>query len=101
MGRYEITGPLGVGGYGDVFRAKDTAMNRDVAIKYLRHLSPENFFSLQREARNLWREQDNPYILKLLDYDFNTTHRPWHSVAAKFTSSTTLGGLYTIEAIQR
>jgi len=29
---YEITAPLGAGGMGEVFRARDTRLNRDVAV---------------------------------------------------------------------
>ena len=35
LGPYEITGAIGAGGMGEVFRARDTRLNRDVAIKVL------------------------------------------------------------------
>src|SRR2546428_9698481 len=35
LGVYEIVAPLGVGGMGEVYRARDTKLNRDVAIKIL------------------------------------------------------------------
>jgi serine/threonine protein kinase len=35
IGPYEITGFIGAGGMGEVFKARDTRLNRDVAIKLL------------------------------------------------------------------
>src|SRR5438552_13071507 len=35
LGPHEITGLLGIGGMGEVYRARDTKLNRDVAIKVL------------------------------------------------------------------
>ena len=35
LGSYEILTPLGAGGMGEVYRARDTKLNRDAAIKVL------------------------------------------------------------------
>src|SRR5437773_9093479 len=35
LGPFEIVSPLGAGGMGEVYRARDTTLNRDVAIKVL------------------------------------------------------------------
>lgn len=35
LGAYEINGAIGAGGMGEVFRERDTKLNRDVAIKVL------------------------------------------------------------------
>ncbi len=54
LGPYEIVEPLGAGGMGEVYRARDTRLEREVAIKVLPgHLSenPELRQRLEREAR--------------------------------------------------
>ena len=48
LGRYEIVAPLGAGGMGEVYRARDTRLNRTVAIKIL---SPDMAADSQRQAR--------------------------------------------------
>jgi eukaryotic-like serine/threonine-protein kinase len=35
LGPYEVVGPLGAGGMGEVYRGRDTRLGRDVAIKVL------------------------------------------------------------------
>ena len=35
LGPYEIVAPIGAGGMGEVYRAHDTKLNRDVALKVL------------------------------------------------------------------
>ena len=54
LGPYEIVSPLGAGGMGEVYRARDTRLDRTVAIKILpSHLSanPEAKQRFEREAR--------------------------------------------------
>src|SRR5260370_940959 len=56
LGPYEITAPLGTGGMGEVYRAKDTRLGRDVAIKILpKELSadPARKLRFEREAKTI------------------------------------------------
>jgi serine/threonine protein kinase len=48
LGPYEILAPIGAGGMGEVYRARDTRLNRDVAIKISKDQFSERF---DREAR--------------------------------------------------
>ena len=54
LGPYEIISPLGAGGMGEVYRARDTRLDRTVAIKILpAHLAnqPDLRERFEREAR--------------------------------------------------
>ncbi|MBI2214336.1 MAG: protein kinase [Acidobacteria bacterium] len=54
LGPYEIVAPIGAGGMGEVYRARDTRLDRQVAVKLLpSHLSSSSDFKLrfEREAR--------------------------------------------------
>jgi Tol biopolymer transport system component len=56
LGPYEITGQLGAGGMGEVCRARDTKLNRDVALKVLPETfatDPDRMSRFQREAQLL------------------------------------------------
>ena len=56
LGRYEITGKLGAGGMGEVYRATDTSLGREVAIKILPAeltADPASVVCFEREARLL------------------------------------------------
>ena len=56
IGVYEIQTLLGAGGMGEVYRARDTKLGREVAIKILPHVftsSPERLARFEREARIL------------------------------------------------
>jgi eukaryotic-like serine/threonine-protein kinase len=69
LGPYEIVAPAGAGGMGEVYRARDTRLNRDVAIKVLpEHLSsnPELRERFEREARAISR-LSHPHICILYD----------------------------------
>ena len=56
LGHYEILSSLGAGGMGQVFRAKDTKLGRDVAIKLLLDevsADPDRLSRFEREAKTL------------------------------------------------
>ncbi len=71
LGPYEILAPLGAGGMGEVYRAKDTKLGRDVALKVL----PEEFFEnkesitrFEREAKSL-AAVSHPNIAHLYSFE--------------------------------
>ncbi len=69
LGPYEIVGPLGAGGMGEVYRAKDTRLDRTVAIKILpAHLSsdPIRKQRFEREAKTI-SSLNHPHICVLYD----------------------------------
>ena len=56
LGPYEVLPPIGAGGMGEVYRARDTKLNRDVALKILPALftaDPERLARFRREAQVL------------------------------------------------
>lgn len=56
LGAYQILAPLGAGGMGEVYRARDIKLGREVAIKVLPRgfpLDPERLARFEREARLL------------------------------------------------
>jgi eukaryotic-like serine/threonine-protein kinase len=69
LGPYEIQSPLGEGGMGEVYRARDTRLDRSVAIKVLAsHLSssPELKQRMEREAKAI-SALNHPHICHLYD----------------------------------
>src|SRR5215471_13472778 len=69
LGPYEITAPLGTGGMGEVYRARDTRLDRTVAIKILPpHLSSNAELNarFEREARAV-SALNHPNICHLYD----------------------------------
>ena len=56
LGSYEVIAPIGAGGMGEVYRARDTTLNRDVAIKVLPAAfadDPDRVLRFKREAQVL------------------------------------------------
>src|ERR1700677_4662652 len=69
FGPYEVQSPIGAGGMGEVYRAKDTRLDRTVAVKILpSHLSdnPEAKQRFDREARAI-SSLNHPNICTLHD----------------------------------
>lgn len=64
LGSYEVLSALGAGGMGEVYRARDTRLDRDVAIKIVPHAfvaDPERVARFQREAKVL-ASLNHPHI---------------------------------------
>src|SRR5215469_3728621 len=69
LGPYEIQSPLGTGGMGEVYRARDTRLERAVAVKILpAHLSsdPTRKQRFEREAKTI-SSLNHPHICVLHD----------------------------------
>src|ERR1700736_6817505 len=69
LGPYEILSPLGAGGMGEVYRARDTRRGRDVAIKVLPEALAKDTDRLRRseqEARSI-AALSHPNILGIHD----------------------------------
>src|SRR5689334_14312190 len=69
LGPYEIESPIGAGGMGEVYRARDTRLDRTVAIKVLpAHLAadPDRRARFEREARAV-STLNHPHIGQLYD----------------------------------
>jgi serine/threonine protein kinase len=63
LGPYEILAPIGAGGMGQVYRARDSRLNRDVAIKVSSEQFSERF---EREARAI-AALNHPNICQIYD----------------------------------
>ncbi len=70
LGAYEIVAPLGAGGMGEVYRARDSKLGRDVAIKVLPeslNANPESLARFEREAKAI-AALSHPNILAIFDF---------------------------------
>src|SRR5713101_7919746 len=75
LGPYEILAAIGAGGMGEVYRARDTKLHRDVAIKVLPDLfaqDPERLARFEREARTL-AALNHPHIAQVFGIEESGT----------------------------
>ena len=71
LGPYKVVGPLGAGGMGEVYRALDTKLDREVAIKVLPKSmahDPERIARFEREAKVL-AQLNHPMIAAIHGFD--------------------------------
>jgi Tol biopolymer transport system component len=69
LGRYEVVAPLGAGGMGEVYRARDAELQRDVALKILSEelsADPERVMRFEREAKAA-AALSHPNVLTVFD----------------------------------
>ena len=79
VGPYEIRGQLGAGGMGEVYRARDTKLDRDVALKILPESfasDPDRLMRFEREAKTL-AALNHPYIAHIYGLEQSGTRRRW------------------------
>jgi len=71
LGVYDITAPIGEGGMGQVYRATDTTLGRQVAIKILPDAfaaDPERLARFEREAKTL-ASLNHPHIAAIYGFE--------------------------------
>ena len=71
LGPYEIVAPIGAGGMGEVYRARDAKLGRDVALKILPELlayDPERLARFEREAKTL-ASLNHPHIAQVYGFE--------------------------------
>jgi serine/threonine protein kinase len=66
LGPYEILAPLGAGGMGEVYKARDTRLDRTIAIKILPSTDPDRRLRFAREAKAV-AALSHPHICTLHD----------------------------------
>ena len=79
LGPYEILAPLGAGGMGEVYKARDTRLDRSVAIKVLPAnwaADPERKQRFEREAKAI-SSLNHPHICALYDVGERMAWATW------------------------
>src|SRR6201997_1907119 len=101
LGPYEILTPLGAGGMGEVYRARDRKLDRDVAIKVLPQsvaADPDTLARFEREAKSV-AALSHPNILSI--FDFGTQEGVSYAVMELLEGETLRGKLDGSTVTQR
>src|SRR5262245_64550655 len=95
LGAYEVVGAIGIGGMGEVYRAHDTRLHRDVAIKVLPELfaaDPDRLSRFEREA-HLLASLNHPHIAHVhglvMQEGLEGTDRQYPFIVMDFAEGTT------------
>jgi serine/threonine protein kinase len=92
LGAYEVVARLGAGGMGEVFRARDAKLGRDVAIKILPEAlagEPDRLMRFEREARTL-AALNHPHIAQVFGVEESPGTRARAVVARSVLSTSPL-----------
>ena len=70
LGAYEVVAAIGAGGMGEVYRARDSRLNRDVALKIIRQplADAEHLARFRREAQAL-AALNHPHVASIYELD--------------------------------
>ena len=103
LGRYEVLAALGAGGMGEVYRARDTRLDREVAVKVLPDAvasDRDRLARFEREARALARIE-HPNILAIHDIGEEPAGdgRTTHFAVTELLTGETLGGRLAHETL--
>jgi Tol biopolymer transport system component len=96
LGSYEIVAPIGEGGMGQVYRARDTRLARDVALKLLPpgvSGDPDRLRRFEREAKTL-ASLNHPHIAQIYGVETLTAEgRQTPAIAMELVEGRTLGAV--------
>jgi serine/threonine protein kinase len=100
LGSYEILAPIGAGGMGEVYKARDTKLDRNVAIKVLPSVlarDPERLARFEREAKVL-ASLNHPNIAQIYGIEESSTGR---ALVMELVPGQTLQGPLPLEGALR
>jgi serine/threonine-protein kinase len=95
LGPYEILAPIGAGGMGEVYRARDRKLDRDVAVKVLPAqltANPDALARFEREAKAV-AALSHPNILSIFDFGTNQSDGISYAVTELLEGETLRGKL--------